>query len=62
MQERLMASIFYSITKRSYVRNGNIYIIRIESAVKKGSLSSFADAGGDPFARINVFECGGDGM
>lgn len=37
-------------------------IIRIESAVKKGSLSSFADAGGDPFARIDVFECGGDGM
>lgn len=29
---------------------------------KEGSLSSFADAGGDPFARIDVFECGGDGM
>ena len=61
-QEWFMASIFHSITKRSYIRNGNVYIVWIECTIKHGCLSTLADTGGNPFAWIDLLEGIADSM
>ena len=57
-----MAAIFYSLAERTYVRNADIRVIRIEGAIEHSGLSTFADAGRNPFARINVLEGLTDGV
>lgn len=57
-----MASVFHPVAERSYIRHGNIHIVRIERAVEQGSLSALADAGRNPFAGIDAFKGVADGV
>ena len=61
-EERLVASVFRPVAERSYIRHGNIHVVRIERAVEQGSLSALADAGRNPFAGIDAFKGVADGV
>ena len=56
-EERFVTTIFYAIAKRTYVWNADVYIIWIESTIEHGGLSAFTYTRGNPFARIDFFEC-----
>ena len=56
-EERVVTTVFHSLTQRTDIRNGDIDIIGKESTVKHGGLAALADTCTDPFAGIQLFEC-----